>query len=115
MGGAVAGGATGGLIGALTKDGESEADAHVYAEGVRRGGTLVSVRAEDDRIDGVVSTLERHGGQVAEARGRAYREQGWSSFDPQAEPWDTDRVTSERALYRSRSQAGTSGAAAPRF
>src|SRR5215211_7590340 len=40
--GAAAGAATGGVIGALTQAGVSEEDAHVYAEGVRRGGTLVT-------------------------------------------------------------------------
>lgn len=44
---AVAGGATGGLIGALTQSGLGEDEAHAYAEGVRRGGTLVSVRVPD--------------------------------------------------------------------
>src|SRR5919199_5500516 len=35
---AAAGGTAGGLIGALTQSGVSENEAHVYAEGVRRGG-----------------------------------------------------------------------------
>jgi hypothetical protein len=42
--GAVACGAAGGLIGALTDSGVPEEHAHVYAEGVRRGGTLVTAR-----------------------------------------------------------------------
>src|SRR3954463_13893406 len=47
---AAAGGAVGGLVGALTQAGVSEEDAHVYAEGVRRGGTLVTARVpETDR------------------------------------------------------------------
>ncbi|WP_396594508.1 hypothetical protein [Brevundimonas sp. R86498] len=106
VGGAVAGGATGGLIGALTEDGESEEDAHVYAEGVRRGGSLVSVRAEDDQANDVIRTLERHGGVVAKTRGQAYREQGWERFDPKAEPYDRDRVMAERARYRATPVSG---------
>src|SRR3954471_4331000 len=48
--GAAAGAATGGIVGALTEAGVSREDAHAYAEGVRRGGTLVSARvAEQDR------------------------------------------------------------------
>ena len=43
--GAAAGAATGGIIGALSQSGIGEDEAHVYAEGVRRGGTLVTVRA----------------------------------------------------------------------
>jgi UPF0716 family protein affecting phage T7 exclusion len=38
----------GGLVGALMASGVSEADAHFYAEGVRRGGALVAVRAQND-------------------------------------------------------------------
>lgn len=56
--GAAAGAATGGVIGALTQAGVSKEDAEFYAEGVRRGGTLVSARvAEQDRtrLDGVLA------------------------------------------------------------
>src|SRR6476646_2493189 len=45
--GAAAGAATGGVIGALTQAGVSTEDAEVYAEGVRRGGTLVSAKVAD--------------------------------------------------------------------
>jgi hypothetical protein len=48
--GAAAGAATGGPIEALTEAAVSEEDAHTYAEGVRRGGTLVTARVpESDR------------------------------------------------------------------
>src|SRR6201992_4358342 len=45
--GAAAGAATGGIVGALTEAGVSKDDAPLYAEGVRRGGTLVSARVPD--------------------------------------------------------------------
>ena len=48
LGGAVIGGAAGGIVGALTEAGVPEADAHVYAEGVRRGGSLVTARVGDE-------------------------------------------------------------------
>ena len=47
VGGAVVGGAAGGIVGAMTKEGIPEADAHVYAEGVRRGGTLLTAKVDD--------------------------------------------------------------------
>lgn len=100
-GGALAGGATGGIVGALMNDGESEDDAHVYAEGVRRGGTLVSVRTEDSDADDVAATLERHGGVMAQTRGGAYRSEGWKQFDPAASPYDRQKVVAERARYGS--------------
>jgi uncharacterized protein (TIGR02271 family) len=57
---AAAGGATGGLIGALTQSGIGEPEARHYAEGVRRGGTLVTVRVRDtDRMQ-VEAIMDRH-------------------------------------------------------
>src|SRR5271166_1315291 len=53
--GAVVGGAAGGLVGSLTGAGVPEHDAHFYAEGVRRGGTLVTARVDDARA----STAEK--------------------------------------------------------
>lgn len=47
--GAAVGGAAGGIVGALTDSGIDERDAHVYAEGVRRGGTLVVAKVNDAR------------------------------------------------------------------
>src|SRR6476661_10815182 len=57
---ALAGGATGGLIGALTQSGIGEQEAHAYAEGVRRGGTLVTVRVPDTDRARVDAILDRH-------------------------------------------------------
>jgi len=56
---AVAGGATGGLIGALTQSGLTEHEARGYAEGVRRGGTLVTVRVDESRRAAVEPILAR--------------------------------------------------------
>ena len=48
--GAGAGAAAGGLLGSLTGAGVHHDDAHVYAEGVRRGGSLVTVRADETDV-----------------------------------------------------------------
>src|SRR4030095_11127665 len=45
--GAAAGGATGGIIGALTQAGVGKEEADIYAEGLRRGGAVVSARVPD--------------------------------------------------------------------
>jgi uncharacterized membrane protein len=58
--GAGVGAVAGGLIGALTDIGVPEEEAGYYAEGVRRGGTLVTVRAEDHLADRAVEIMERH-------------------------------------------------------
>lgn len=50
LAGAVAGGAAGGVVGALIEAGISERDATIFAEGMRRGGNLVTIRvASRDR------------------------------------------------------------------
>jgi hypothetical protein len=45
--------------GALTQAGVSGEDAHVYAEGLRRGGTLVTVRVPDADRARVEAILDR--------------------------------------------------------
>jgi uncharacterized membrane protein len=48
LGGAVVGGVAGGMVGALVESGVSENDAAQYAEGVKRGGTLVTIRVSGE-------------------------------------------------------------------
>lgn len=76
--GAGIGAAAGGLLGALTGAGLSQSDAETYAEGVRRGGTLVTVRAEDDRADRVMSLLRKSGSIDLDERAQGWRAQGWT-------------------------------------
>ena len=76
--GAGIGALAGGLIGGLTKLGVPEEDAHYYAEGVRRGGILVTVAADDDReVEQAVTILKRHGAVDIEKRASEWREEGW--------------------------------------
>lgn len=97
--GAVVGGAAGGLVGALQKEGVSEEDAHVFSEGVRRGGTLVSVKAHDDRVAEVRDVLDRYRPVDPAARRAAYGAKGWTRFDEAADPYDARQIEQERALY----------------
>lgn len=56
------GAVAGGLIGALTNMGVSEADARYYDEGIRSGGTLVTVH-DTERATEAAQILEQHGGR----------------------------------------------------
>jgi hypothetical protein len=76
--GAAVGGATGGLVGALVHTDMSDEDAQTYAEGVRRGGILVSVRADDGEVLAIEQVMMRLNAADIRALGRAYREEGWS-------------------------------------
>ena len=84
--GAAAGMAAGGLIGALTDMGVSEDHAHVYAEGVRRGGTLVSVRTSGVSPALVEEIMERHNPADPDVRGDEYRKTGWNRFEERIDP-----------------------------
>jgi len=99
--GAATGGVAGGLIGALTEAGVDREDAEVYAEGVRRGGTLVAVRTDESNLDRVRQVFDRFGGTDASARRAQYRESGWSRFDESADPFTREQIERERSLYRS--------------
>lgn len=97
--GAAGGAATGSIVGALKNAGHTDDEAHVYSEGVRRGGTLVSARVPDDRVAEVEAMLDRSRGVDAATRGRAYRESGWSAFDENAPAYDRDQIAAERSRY----------------
>jgi hypothetical protein len=99
--GAVAGGAAGGLIGAMTSSGVSEDDAHVYAEGVRRGGTLVTAKVEDMLEPEAAAILKRSSWVDPAERRVAYNEHGWTRFDDTLDPYKADEVEEERSRYRS--------------
>jgi hypothetical protein len=95
--GAAAGAATGGIVGALTEAGVSREDADTYAEGVRRGGTLVSARvAETDRsrLDAVLNESAVN----LRDRSTAWQKDGWTSFDPASQPYGAEQVRKERQL-----------------
>jgi hypothetical protein len=80
VGGAVAGGAAGGLIGAMTASGVPEDHAHVYAEGVRRGGTLVTAKVEDHLQPEAEAILKQSNWVDPDERRTAYSQQGWTNF-----------------------------------
>jgi hypothetical protein len=101
LAGAAVGGATGGLLGALKDAGHTDDEAQVYAEGVRRGGTLVSVKAEDSDTAEVERILNGQAGVEAALRGSAYREEGWTGFDPAAPTLSADEIDRERRRYTS--------------
>lgn len=82
--GAGVGAASGGLIGSLVGAGVSEDDAHVYAESVRRGGTLVTVRTDESRAPMIEQTLAKHSTVDTSTRADEFRSGGWSRFDERA-------------------------------
>lgn len=96
--GSAAGAAAGGIIGALTEAGVSKEEAPLYAEGVRRGGTLVSARVPDgDRTR--LETILNQSAVDLRNRSEAWQSSGWISFDPASKPYDANEIRKERELY----------------
>lgn len=98
--GAVAGGAAGGIIGSLTSAGVDEDEAHVYAEGVRRGSVLVSARVNDDREDVARSIINENRAIDIDARRAMYREEGWERFDETSPDLTEEEIARERDRAR---------------
>ena len=82
--GAVGGAATGGILGGLVGAGISKEHAEVYAEGVRWGGTLASVRTDDDYPARVETILDTNAVDP-EVRRTEYSRAGWTGYDPDLE------------------------------
>lgn len=93
------GAVAGGLIGGLTDLGVHPEHAEYYAESVRRGGALVTVRAEDDRADEVTRIMQQHGAIDINKRADTWRSGGWQGFDNTAKPYTVDDLERERGLY----------------
>jgi hypothetical protein len=106
----------GGLIGVLTDLGVSEEDAQYYAESVRRGGALVTLRADETRAERAADIMRQHGAVDIERRVETWRQSGWSGFDATAKPYTRDDVERDRAMYgtstRSSTATGAMGTAA---
>lgn len=97
--GAAAGAATGGLVGALTQAGVSDDEAPLYAEGVRRGGSLVTAKVADGdkaRLEAILDTSSVN----LRDRSAAWQKSGWTGYDPASQPYGADEVRKERTLYR---------------
>jgi uncharacterized protein (TIGR02271 family) len=83
----------------LEHNGVPTSDAHAFAEGVRRGNTLVAVRCDDDEVDEVVSILDGNETLDLDEQQRSWRSEGWTGYGAGG---DATSVTSDKA-YSGRS------------
>jgi uncharacterized protein (TIGR02271 family) len=93
------GGAENDRVSMMTRMGVSSDDAHLFAEGVRRGGVLVLGRVEDSYAERALDIIEQHGPVDIDHRGSSYRESGWTSYDSSAADYDETQATEERSRY----------------
>ena len=97
LAGAGAGAVAGGVVGALTDVGVSERDAQFYAESVRRGGAVVTVRTDEARAALAEEILDRHDAVDIEERVAEWKRAGWTGYDPDAPEWSPAQIEAERA------------------
>jgi len=98
--GAVAGGAVGGIVGAMVSEGVPEDEANFYAEGIRRGGSVVTARVDESKVTTAQSILSQSRSVDYTSRRASYLEQGWNRFDDNAEPYTAEQIEAERSRYR---------------
>ena len=111
--GAGVGAVAGRLVGALTHLGVPEEEAQFYAEGVRRGGTLVTVRAMDDGMAETAADIMREFGAVdITQRADQWRQSGWSAPVQSGQDRQAAARASEQASMRPSFQSQLSHEAA---
>ena len=74
--GAALGGVTGGLLGALLDLGIPQEEAYFYVEGVKRGGVLLVVRADDECAPEALNIMHSFNAVDMESRGAESRRNG---------------------------------------
>ncbi|MEP6988052.1 MAG: YsnF/AvaK domain-containing protein, partial [Chloroflexota bacterium] len=95
--GAAAGAATGGIVAGLVDLGVPEEEAHQYAEGVRRGGALVSVELnQDEQVTRAEEVLNRYKPTNIDEHGETLRQEGWKGFDEKVQPYNENQVNEFR-------------------
>jgi len=105
--GALAGAPTGGLVAGLIKTHHiDDTDAEVYAEGVRRGETLLTVQVEEPLVSRTRDILNKYSPTDIHNESSAWRSEGWSKFDESATPYEHTDVET----YRSRQSTTSSNA-----
>ena len=72
----------------------------MYAEGVRRGGTLVTARVDEHLVAVVEEIMRRHRSVDPDTRGRTYRDAGWNAFDEGSPPYTAAELERERQRTR---------------
>jgi hypothetical protein len=106
--GALAGAPTGGLVAGLVKTHHiDDVDAEIYAEGVRRGETLLTVQVAESEVSRTRDLLNKYSPTDIHNESSTWRsEEGWSKFDETATPYKNTDVET----YRSRTTTTSSNA-----
>jgi hypothetical protein len=99
--GAVTGAAAGGMVGALTDSGVDERDAHVYAESIRRGGSMVIVKTSEMNQAAAEAVFDQQTSVDLSDRRSTYEDDGWDGFDDKRGPYVPGAAETSRRDARS--------------
>jgi hypothetical protein len=97
LAGAAAVGAAGGVVGMLAEAGVAVNDAEIYAESIRRGGSLVSARVEAGDRARLEAVLDPASVDLTKRREKL-ASSGWTKFDPAAPDFTADEIARDRGL-----------------
>lgn len=86
----------GGVLGTLAGLGVPQDQSDTYAEGIRRGGSLVVVQAQDERISQIKEILNRHDPVDLANRSLRWKTTGWDRYDEAAPPLTPEQLAAER-------------------
>jgi broad specificity phosphatase PhoE len=78
----------------------SNEQAEAYAEGVRRGGTIITVTAPEPRTNEAVTIINRHDPVNINERMSEWHASGWAGHDINAEPYTPQDVARERQKHQ---------------
>jgi uncharacterized membrane protein len=84
LAGAAGGSVVGGILGALTDYGVDKNEAEVYSEGIRRGSSVVTVKADEARADKADAILNGLEPVNVDVRRKHFQTTGWSGYDATA-------------------------------
>jgi uncharacterized protein (TIGR02271 family) len=84
-------------------------DRHAYAEGMRRGGAVVTAKVEEARIDQAMDVLEQHGAVDLDEREAEWKRSGWTGYAGGA---TTGAVAGTAAVVGMSSDGSSTGVAA---
>ena len=90
--------------------GEDEHAEHAghYSEAVRRGGSVVVVTAQDEsRVQAARTALSAAGAVDIDKRAAGWRQDGYSGFDPAAQPFGAKEIQADRSRVQAQTQAKT--------
>jgi uncharacterized membrane protein len=95
--GAATGAVTGGVVASLVDFGVPEEHAVRYAEGVRRGGALLTVHLQQDEwADRAQTIMNRYNPVDIDQRSTEWHASGWTGYDESAAPHTADQINASR-------------------